>query len=127
MQLGTLLLYVTRVGTSLSLGTLEKARAPLTAARRRSFEAMGSRAGVAKMRFPIWSTKIEEYGYMVRFLLAKVDHAEFQQRLFACTLRLPPRDIMRKADRRTARSEGVDLDAAVQEKWLSWLDKPVSA
>ena len=45
---------------------------------------------------------------MVRFLLAKVDHAEFQQRLFACTLRLPPRDIMRKADRRTARSEGVD-------------------
>ena len=26
-----------------------------------------------------------------------------------------------------ARSEGVDLDAAVQEKWLSWLDKPVSA
>jgi len=26
-----------------------------------------------------------------------------------------------------ARSEGVDLDTAVQEKWLSWLDKPVSA
>ncbi len=41
VQLGMLLLYVIRVGTSLSLGTLEKARAPPTAARRRSFEAIG--------------------------------------------------------------------------------------
>ena len=43
LGVSTLLLYVIRVGTSLSLGTLEKARAPPTAARRRrSFEAMGS-------------------------------------------------------------------------------------
>ena len=50
----------------------------------------------------------------------------------------PPDDEARAALRREmadalgmllllARSEGVDLDAAVQEKWLSWLDKPVSA